>query len=622
MDSSTIVSEEPDPPSTTQSEIDRENGVEEETQEEPKQTRRRGRQANDPLGQSITFTCQRVEDLESQLRDYLNNPTGDPEHTTLQFSFSLTTAFMISARETLVPASTGKKAAYTYNAFKKTAVSAIDALSTNKDPKDQVQMQKGISRTLVEAVQEADGFRYSFHNQWVSREDQASRFSYFCNDSTLNKGRAANEGAEKARLGVKIRKPVFDCRGLLSVKFSVTKMSLELHYKHIPLHPTFEARAPPPRKDSKRRRLLEVFYPEKLPKPREKKRKATPPPKNPSKRRRGAPGVAIPPENESTAVSARDNSLQPLFDFLGSAGRLEEERPGIASSEGNEGNEGMASHNSEAGPHVSSRDHVPQPQDGTALEMRKPRKGKSTALPGMMSGFMSDDQLTWGLKKHARLAKRGQRAKQQETPAVSIPPSLSPALVPASNVPPVREEIQSVTELEALKARLLEAEQKIRDLETEKSRAAMPITWNSARPPPPPPQPPVSNQAGLHPHMAPATYMYQPPQLPHSGDYASPAPRPPEYHPAGYYPGYHPPGYQPPTGYPAPAPMPLPPIRFSASAPPNPTPATDHVSGKSNATAYRFLTQPPSGGAKSQPKASKRTSLDRSGPPVPTAPGV
>lgn len=51
---------------------------------------------------------------------------------------------------------------------------------------------------------------------------------------------------------------------MLAVKFSATKNTLDVIYKHIPIHKTYEERAPPPRKDSKRRKFLEENDPEAL----------------------------------------------------------------------------------------------------------------------------------------------------------------------------------------------------------------------------------------------------------------------------------------------------------------------------------------------------------------------
>ena len=63
-------------------------------------------------------------------------------------------------------------------------------------------------------------------------------------------------------LGKGVRKPVYDCKGVIHVKFSAVKQNLEVQYRHIPLHKTYEERAPPPRNGSKRRKLMELYNPE------------------------------------------------------------------------------------------------------------------------------------------------------------------------------------------------------------------------------------------------------------------------------------------------------------------------------------------------------------------------
>lgn len=49
---------------------------------------------------------------------------------------------------------------------------------------------------------------------------------------------------------------------MIHVKFSAVKQNLEVQYKHIPLHKTYEDRAPIPRRGTKRRRLMELYNPE------------------------------------------------------------------------------------------------------------------------------------------------------------------------------------------------------------------------------------------------------------------------------------------------------------------------------------------------------------------------
>ncbi|EXJ85300.1 hypothetical protein A1O3_05975 [Capronia epimyces CBS 606.96] len=574
---------------------------------EPRKTRRRGRQAKDPLGQSLFFKVQRAEDLETKLREYLADPTGDPEHTTLEFSFPVTAAFMVSAREPKGPSAHDKRIPYVYSAFNKTAVSVIDALHTIKDPKDQMLMQKAISKTLVETVQQADGYRYSFHNHWISREDQASRFSYFCNDSVLNKGRAANEGAAKVRMGVKIRKPVYECQGLISIKFSVSKMSLELYYKHVPLHQTYEERAPPPRKDSKRRKLLEIFHPEKLPKPKEKKRKpeAPPHPASSLRRKRRATEPLPETETEPRPQNARESSLQPLFDFLGSAGRLEEEQPTPTLPEQTETEGSAAGPNPANVPHSTSEEITSHTPDGTSLEASTQRKSKNI-YPGMMSGYMSGDHLTWGRRKVIKVHRGSRRRVTASVPEHTTEVTTTPTPAPAETAPLIQSVFSPPTEVDLLMARLQEAERKIRDLEAEKNRAAAPITWTAQqhpRPPPPPPHVGVS-----HPFYPPPHFQYPQPQWqysPHPPTLRQPPGPEPSRRSQG--PGWPPPQSAPPrpdlapvapppmtpapslTAVQIPEPTPTPAVLPSAVSTPAPTP---NQSSQDGAPLYGFVPSP------------------------------
>lgn len=193
----------------------------------------------------------------------------------------------------------------------KVSLSVMEALQATADPKEKMRKQRAIAKCCVDAIQRIDGYRYSFHNCWNSREDDSFRFSYYCNDSLLNKDRAAN--GKGAKLGKRATKPVYDCKGVLSIKFSATKETLDVFYKHVPVHKTYEERAPPPRKDSKRRRFLEENDPEALarlmnrakdeseePVPRPKKKKASKP--DPPR-----------PSNTSLESDLRAQSLQSLL---------------------------------------------------------------------------------------------------------------------------------------------------------------------------------------------------------------------------------------------------------------------------------------------------------------------
>ena len=276
----------------------------------------RGRQPRDALAQTIHFEVHSLEEFETALRKYLDSPPDSEaiQHTDAQFQFWIGTSFLTSqnappaqaqaqassqpphpvqhqhqhqhrhqqqqqqqnAPPGYLPANGQQYGAYQpdyhqtaeangHGAKKnehKVPLSIMEALQPEADPKDKMRKQRAIAKCCVDAIQRTDGYRYSFHNCWNSREDDSFRFSYYCNDSLLNKDRAAN--GKGGKLGKRATKPVYDCRGVLSIKFSATKNSLDVIYKHVPVHKTYEERAPPPRRDSKRRKHLEETDPEAL----------------------------------------------------------------------------------------------------------------------------------------------------------------------------------------------------------------------------------------------------------------------------------------------------------------------------------------------------------------------
>jgi hypothetical protein len=331
----------------------------------------RGRQPRDALAKIISYNVASMDEFEAALREYLHAPPDEPAHTEAQMSFWIGTSFVVLAPTP--PNSTSQQqqqqqpapnphappgyqpvhgfqaqysgpshaypsvpdpalalklaqnfqqpplpnAANSSNGGKKpehkVSLSIMEALQPTADPKEKMRKQRAIAKCCVDAIQRIDGYRYSFHNCWNSREDDSFRFSYYCNDSLLNKDRAAN--GKGAKLGKRATKPVYDCKGVLSIKFSAAKETLDVFYKHVPVHKTYEERAPPPRKDSKRRKYLEENDPEALQRlinrPKDESVEPTP---RPPKKVKKPPRLEPPrPSNTSLESDLRAQSLQSLL---------------------------------------------------------------------------------------------------------------------------------------------------------------------------------------------------------------------------------------------------------------------------------------------------------------------
>jgi len=205
----------------------------------------RGRAPRNPNARTAKFECTSIQDMESALRSYLDNPPTSPEDS--QCEISLVASASLISNEPLTTTS-GNPILHQPEYRPR---NVIEALEPTTDPKDNMKKQRAVSKTCVAAIQRVDGFRYSFHNNWKSGEENAFRFSYYCNDSLLNKDRVANGKAGSQ--GRRATKPVYDCKGVLSIKFSATRQCIDVIYKHVPCHPTYEERAPTPRRESKRR---------------------------------------------------------------------------------------------------------------------------------------------------------------------------------------------------------------------------------------------------------------------------------------------------------------------------------------------------------------------------------
>ena len=461
----------------------------------------RGRQARDPLGVQIRFDCNNIETLTSSLREYIAAPSAPAEHATVEFHFPTSAAFMVFGGDFQGSKEAFKAKPIHYPTLSRSAISVIDALS-QADPKEAMRKQKSIAKAVIDAIQNVDGFRYSFHNNWISKEDEACRFSYYCNDSTLNKGRAANEGAGME--GKRKVKPVYDCNGVIHVKFSVTKQSLEILYKHIPIHKTYEERAPIPRNGSKRRRFYELFAPDKLPKPGEKKQKEPKPPKlpkdpRPRKKRRAT--ETLPGEGEDAVIVNGDDSLAPLMDFLGSAERAGEQTPQTNGQGQNGTSEQLIFPAEKLKTLKQPKPRAPKPPKAPKEQRRAsstPRQGRArpSNIPGTMAGYLGDElEIQWTYEK--------------DKPAQDHPNPTEPLQGIAAAAAEVAEQAaeEPKSEMELLKQKLLEAEQRIQRLEAEKSRPMGPPGW-------PPPAPPGYGYPypgyGYHQQGPPS--QYQPPQ--------------------------------------------------------------------------------------------------------------
>lgn len=185
----------------------------------------RGRAPRDPLAVTTRFQCTTLADMENRLREYLENRPAAPEHCTCELTLWAGASFLVkldyvppnlrTPQQQLemgmlqpVPDAMNPQRPQLNSDSRESTLSVLDALQQLNDPKETMKRQRAISKVCVAAVQKTDGYRYSFHNSWKSGEDNAYRFSYYCNDSLLNKDRVANgksgsQGERRVYIGKK-----------------------------------------------------------------------------------------------------------------------------------------------------------------------------------------------------------------------------------------------------------------------------------------------------------------------------------------------------------------------------------------------------------------------------------
>ena len=166
--------------------------------------------------------------------------------------------------------------------MKSTPHTSIGNILAIQDTEARQIVQRAASRGIVQTLESTDGFKYSFNNAWAAKDDGGLRFSYICQDSMQNKDRHAN-GYQRTQKHLKTvapspvygpdgtilqssnspdvrgpRKPTYDCKGSVSVKFSAQRGCVDVYYRHYAIHPTVAARKNEPRPPPKPRTIREA----------------------------------------------------------------------------------------------------------------------------------------------------------------------------------------------------------------------------------------------------------------------------------------------------------------------------------------------------------------------------
>lgn len=200
-----------------------------------------------------------VQDLKTALKEAIDNASQNSEPERVSCAFTLSLVATIECLWPRGPAGSFKTSNGTTPGGDAPTRSVYE-LCNIVDQKERLKWQRAAGKGIQKAVEDLDGFKYCFNNNWTSKDDDGCRFSYNCLDSLENSDRLVNgfkrttPARRRPEAGTRgVRKPTYDCRGHVAVKFSGVRQIIEVVYKHTALHKTVAERAPPPRKSNPRK---------------------------------------------------------------------------------------------------------------------------------------------------------------------------------------------------------------------------------------------------------------------------------------------------------------------------------------------------------------------------------
>ncbi|KAG9189340.1 hypothetical protein G6011_06208 [Alternaria panax] len=194
------------------------------------------------LNPEVYYRCPTSESLEGALRNELDKNAASfiPTDVVTEFIFAI--ASIITIPVTQQPSLD----ALIEPAHHPQSIGVEYALCRYIIGKDRLKVQRAIARSIIEAIQNIDGFKYSERSAQNKEGSDGTRLKYVCQDSLQKRDRRSNTKKEKSHNGgdseAKVKRqgpamlPTYDCRGAIHVKFSLKRDAINVVYKHNPIH--------------------------------------------------------------------------------------------------------------------------------------------------------------------------------------------------------------------------------------------------------------------------------------------------------------------------------------------------------------------------------------------------
>ncbi|CBX97436.1 hypothetical protein LEMA_P105670.1 [Plenodomus lingam JN3] len=188
------------------------------------------------LEPDVYYRCPTLESLHDALRNELAKSAS----TTL-IPTAIVTEFILANASTLtipVTQQTNLDALIEPADFAQT-ITAEHALCCAFESKDRLKPQRAIARSIIDAIEHADGFKYKERSVSNTKSGDGARFRYVCRNSpqSLPRRKKSQESEESdGDATAKDARPTYDCGGAIHIKFSIKRQAINVVYKHNPIH--------------------------------------------------------------------------------------------------------------------------------------------------------------------------------------------------------------------------------------------------------------------------------------------------------------------------------------------------------------------------------------------------
>ncbi|KAI8942181.1 hypothetical protein NX059_000268 [Plenodomus lindquistii] len=189
------------------------------------------------LEPDVYYRCPTLESLDGALRNELDKSASSLIPTAIVTEFIFAAASTITIPVTHQP----NLDALIEPADFLQSITVEHALCRDVDNKETLKAQRTIARSIIDTIEDADGFKYKERSVSNTKSGDGLRLRYVCTDSPQSHIRAKSAKSHESEdsdvdAASNRGPPTYDCGGAVHVKFSIKREAINVVYKHNPIH--------------------------------------------------------------------------------------------------------------------------------------------------------------------------------------------------------------------------------------------------------------------------------------------------------------------------------------------------------------------------------------------------